>query len=226
MFHFEGKSRFIELTVTVFVNTSVLFVCFADIKNGDCNNEEIQSYAYCSSSDKDYGTVVSCPVAGISGISVITSFTLDQQNKTEACVPDDTYGQFGADRVWVRNGCDAVFIVCGEGAATTITTTGIASTTSTVAQTASTGGSIPSSTESLSTPHSLTASVTTEGVLTTDSTQMTSMTPTATTTGVLTTDTAQFTTMASTGATTTISSGALMITAIAGIVSAASLVII
>ena len=216
--------------MTVFVNTMFLFVCFADITNGDCNNGEIQSYAYCSSSEKDYGTVVSCPVAGITGITVITSFTLDQQNKTEACVPDDTYGQFGADRVWVRNGCDAVFIVCGEGTATTITTTEIASTTPTVAQTASTGGSVPTSTQSLSTPHALTTSASTKDVLTTDSTQMTTVTPIATTMDVITTDTAQFTTMASTGATTIISSGAMMITAIAtaiaGILSATLFVII
>ena len=71
---------------------------------------------------------------------MITSFTLDQQNKTEACVPDDTYGQFGTDRVWVRNGCDAVFIVCGEGTATTITTTEIASMAPTAAHTTATGG--------------------------------------------------------------------------------------
>ena len=110
--------------------------------NGVCNDGEIQSYAYCSSSDKDYGTVVSCPVAGISGITVITSFTLDQQNKTEACVPDDTYGQFGADRVWVRNGCDAVFIVCGEGTATTISETETTSVTSIAAHTTSITGMI------------------------------------------------------------------------------------
>ena len=115
----------------------------ADIlKKAECNGGELQRYTYCSSSGEAEGTVVSCPVAGITGITIITSFTLDQQNKTEACVPDDTYGQFGTDRVWVRNGCDAVFVVCGENTATTISETETTSMTSTAAHTTSITGMI------------------------------------------------------------------------------------
>ena len=131
--------------MTTLVYAFVCVVCFTQLTNltkAECNGGELQRYAYCSSSGEAEGTVVSCPVAGITGITIITSFTLDQQNKTEACVPDDTYGQFGADRVWVRNGCDAVFIVCGENTATTMSETDIASTTSTAAHTTSIIGMI------------------------------------------------------------------------------------
>ena len=106
----------------------MLFTEPTTLTNEGCNEGELQRYVYCSSSGYSYGTVVYCPAAGI---TLITSYTLDQQNITEACTIGDQsyYGIEFGNRVWVQNGCDAVFVVCGEGTATT-----------TVAQMTTTGG--------------------------------------------------------------------------------------
>ena len=91
------------------------------LTNEGCNEGELLRYVYCSSSAYSNGTVIYCPVTGI---TLITSYTLDQQNITEACTIGDqsSYGTEFGNRVWVQNGCDAVFVVCGEGpAATTVT---------------------------------------------------------------------------------------------------------
>ena len=102
--------------MTTFVYTIIFVACITQLTyltNGECNDGEVQRYAYCSSTEYDFGSVQSCRVEGITGRTIITSFTLDQQNKSEVCMSGDTYGKFGTDRVWVRNGCAAVFIVCG-----------------------------------------------------------------------------------------------------------------
>ena len=175
-----------------FACTFAFVLCFIELTYvvaGDCNNGEIQSYAYCSSSEYPSGAQPVYPVAGITGITIITSLTLDQQNNTEACVYGDTYGKFGADRVWVRNGCDAIFIVCGEGSATT---TKIASSTPTATQTSTSGRKTStdladsSTMQSFSMSNSVPISDSTNGVPTTDATGLTTMTPTAITNAILT----------------------------------------
>ena len=181
-----------------FVASLAKLICLVPaLGNGDCNDGELEGFVYCSSSEKDAGNTVSCPVQGISGVTNITNWTMDQNNNTDACTGNN-YGKFGLDRVYVQNGCDAVFIVCGKNTATTISITEIVSKTPTSAQTSSAKGTLSTDQADFSTtsPLSMFHYMTTNHVLTTNTTQLTTMTATATT-GALTTDTTHLTTQSS-----------------------------
>ena len=159
--------------MSALVYTITIALCLTQLKNlnGECNVGELERYVYCSSTATG-GAAVFCP----SGITIINSFTLDQQNYTEECNSGEHtyYGTAYGNRVWVQNGCDAVFIVCGCNAVcTTISESVITSTPSTNAQTVEDRSSLPTS-------HSTKTSTTTQDDQTTETIQLTTITTDAT----------------------------------------------
>ena len=154
---------------------------------GACNDRELEiSSVYCDSRGTMLDTRVYCHVEGI---TMINNFTIYKQNKACEFLTDDRHTPYGKNgtNMWVVNGCQAVFTVCGchtvcgEDTATTISETEITSTTSTATQTASTGSTILTDQSDFSTSpslsHSMITTATTKDVQGIDTTQLTLIVP-------------------------------------------------
>ena len=84
------KTRLLRLIMISSLYKVIFIVFFTELVGlvtGDCTNCELQKYAFCSSSENAEDVTVSCLVAGITLITTITSFTLDQQTRQKRAFP-------------------------------------------------------------------------------------------------------------------------------------------